>query len=261
MAQSHRRSNRKSVRAATPNSGIVPKGNDIFNSANHGIRISVLVDGKEIDITSVVDPKSPKFFKTGRKGPLQYFGRGKKSPKFYASSKLIANAIKVIEYQVPVVLEAMGEPVKSQIKLDAPSAVTHAEGKGLARSLSQGEAMDRLKSLTPELSLEEWAGPVLGPQDLFSKLRIARSTLHDWRRNRQIIGLLRGTRKHVFPVAQFVDGRPVEGIARVLKIITNPRTAWLWLIEGAEGGLPTNLDRLKAGDIDGVVNDARETFG
>lgn len=43
------------------------------------------------------------------------------------------------------------------------------------------------------------------------------------------MGLLRGERKLAYPLEQFVDARPIEGIADVLKVITDPRAAWLWL--------------------------------
>ncbi|WP_436285933.1 antitoxin Xre/MbcA/ParS-like domain-containing protein [Rhizobium sp. LjRoot258] len=45
-----------------------------------------------------------------------------------------------------------------------------------------------------------------------------RSTLHDWQKRGAVIGLLRGERKHVFPIAQFVDGRPIEGMSEITKI-------------------------------------------
>ncbi|RVC57294.1 hypothetical protein EN759_36120, partial [Mesorhizobium sp. M00.F.Ca.ET.038.03.1.1] len=34
----------------------------------------------------------------------------------------------------------------------------------------------------------------------------------------------------VFPLAQFLDGRPTPGIRQVLSSISNPRLAWQWLI-------------------------------
>ncbi len=55
--------------------------------------------------------------------------------------------------------------------------------------------------------------------------------LHDWQRRGAVIGLLKGERKHVFPLAQFVDGRPVEGMPQVTPIIRNPPVAWQWLIQ------------------------------
>lgn len=81
--------------------------------------------------------------------------------------------------------------------------------------------------------IEEWAGPVAGSTYLEETLRIPRSTLHRWQRRGEVIALRTGGRKHVFPLAQFVDGRPVPGIREVLGLIGHPRTAWSWLIRPA----------------------------
>lgn len=83
------------------------------------------------------------------------------------------------------------------------------------------------------LLIEEWAGPVAGSTYLEDTLRIPRSTLHRWQRRGEVIALRTGGRKHVFPLAQFVDGRPVPGIREVLRLIGHPRTAWSWLIRPA----------------------------
>jgi hypothetical protein len=55
--------------------------------------------------------------------------------------------------------------------------------------------------------------------------------LHRWQRNNEVVALRKGGRKHVFPLAQFVDGRPASGIREVLSSIAHPRLAWLWLIQ------------------------------
>ena len=77
--------------------------------------------------------------------------------------------------------------------------------------------------------MEDWAGQVAGQTYLEENLRIPRSTLHLWKRRNEVIALRTGRRKHVFPLAQFIDGRPVSGIRDVLSIISNPRVSWYWL--------------------------------
>ncbi|TGV50887.1 DUF2384 domain-containing protein, partial [Mesorhizobium sp. M00.F.Ca.ET.149.01.1.1] len=75
---------------------------------------------------------------------------------------------------------------------------------------------------------------------------IPRSTLHRWQRRGEVIGLRKGGRKHVFPLAQFVDGRPVPGISEVLSAITNPRLAWFWLTRPSpelDGRVPIEMLR------------------
>jgi hypothetical protein len=85
------------------------------------------------------------------------------------------------------------------------------------------------KDALETMSIEEWAGHVVGQTYLEEQLHIPRSTLHLWRRHNAVVALRAGSRKHVFPLAQFVDGRPVPGIRDVLSHIANPRRAWFWL--------------------------------
>ncbi|MBZ9843858.1 antitoxin Xre/MbcA/ParS toxin-binding domain-containing protein [Mesorhizobium sp. CA5] len=94
--------------------------------------------------------------------------------------------------------------------------------------------------------IEDWAGEVAGSTYLEDKLRIPRSTLHRWQRRGEVIALRKGGRKHVFPLAQFVDGRPVPGISDVLSAIANPRLAWFWLTRPSpelDGRIPIEMLR------------------
>ncbi|RWG87865.1 MAG: DUF2384 domain-containing protein [Mesorhizobium sp.] len=77
--------------------------------------------------------------------------------------------------------------------------------------------------------IEDWASEVAGSTYLEEKFRIPRSTLHRRQRRGEVIALRKGGRKHVFPLAQFVDGRPAPGISDILAAITNARLAWFWL--------------------------------
>lgn len=106
--------------------------------------------------------------------------------------------------------------------------------------------------------IEDWAGRVAGSTYLEENLRIARSTLHRWQRRGDVIALRKGGCKHVFPLAQFVDGRPVAGISDVQSLIGNPRLAWLWLTRPAsqlDGRIP--IDLLRQDQIEEVVEAAR----
>ncbi|UCI31770.1 hypothetical protein [Mesorhizobium sp. B4-1-4] len=82
--------------------------------------------------------------------------------------------------------------------------------------------------------IQSWAGKVVGQTYLENELRIPRSTLHLWKRRNEVIALPKSRRTHVFPLAQFVDGRPVDGISHVLAEIENPRSAWLWLVRQSD---------------------------
>ena len=105
--------------------------------------------------------------------------------------------------------------------------------------------------------LEDWAGEVAGSTYLEEKLRIPRSTLHRWQRRGEVVALRKGGRKHVFPLAQFVDGRPVLGISDVLSAIANPRLAWFWLTRPApelNGRVP--IEMLREDMVEDVVRAA-----
>ncbi len=73
------------------------------------------------------------------------------------------------------------------------------------------------------------------------------------------VALRKGGRKHVFPLAQFVDGRPVAGIREVVSVIANPRLAWFWLTRPSDrldGKTP--IDLLRQDRIEDVVAAARD---
>ncbi|TKB42746.1 MAG: DUF2384 domain-containing protein, partial [Mesorhizobium sp.] len=70
---------------------------------------------------------------------------------------------------------------------------------------------------------------------LQENLGISRSTLHRWQRSGTVVALRTGGRKHVFPLAQFIDGRPAPGIKEVSSAMPDPRRAWSWLIGPAPG--------------------------
>ncbi|UCI26194.1 antitoxin Xre/MbcA/ParS toxin-binding domain-containing protein [Mesorhizobium sp. B2-8-5] len=106
--------------------------------------------------------------------------------------------------------------------------------------------------------IEDWAGEVAGSTYLEERLRIPRSTLHRWQRRGEVVALRKGGRKHVFPLAQFVDGRPVPGISEVLSAIANPRLAWFWLSRPSpelDGRVP--IEMLRDDMVEDVVRAAR----
>jgi len=109
------------------------------------------------------------------------------------------------------------------------------------------------------MTIEEWAGRVAGATYLEENLRIPRSTLHRWFRCNEVIALRKGRQRHVFPLAQFVDGRPASGIRDVLVHITHPRQAWHWMIHPSpvlNGRTP--IDLLKQDLVGDVVSAAKE---
>ncbi len=145
------------------------------------------------------------------------------------------------------------------LTLNPRGAVEVSHGAPAGETIDRRDGLKRLAASAFPVTLEEWAGPLAGSSELAARLGIARSTLQDWRRSGAVVGLLKGTRKHLFPLAQFVDGHPVEGLAPVLAIIGDPRTTWLWLTEPyARGGSP--LEDLKRGRVAPVIDAARDDF-
>jgi hypothetical protein len=160
-----------------------------------------------------------------------------------------------------VVADLAGRPTGKLIQLKVDKPVEVSQGAGLAGMMDLDEGRRRLAAYATPVRLEDWAGPVAGPSDIEKAFGTKRSTLHDWQRRGAVIGLLKGERKHVFPLAQFVDGRPVEGMSDVTRIIENPRAAWQWLIQPKPSIGGTPLDRLKAGHLDEVIDAAERDFG
>jgi hypothetical protein len=143
-----------------------------------------------------------------------------------------------------------------------PVEVSQGEGLGELLTLEEGRRRVHDYALATGTSFESWSGATAGPVDLAHKLGVSRSTLHAWQTKRLAIGLLNGLRKTVFPLEQFVDGKPVAGIADVLAVIGEPRVAWMWLKEPSpllSGATP--LARLKRGHLDEVLRAAQTNFG
>lgn len=136
-----------------------------------------------------------------------------------------------------------------------------SQGAGLPAPIDLDEGRRRLAAFAEPMRLEDWAGPVAGPAEIEKTFGTKRSTLHDWQRRGAVIGLLKGERKHVFPLAQFVDGRPVEGMAQVTRIIANPRVAWQWLIRRKAEMGATPLALMKSDRLDEVLAAAERDFG
>jgi hypothetical protein len=118
--------------------------------------------------------------------------------------------------------------------------------------------MSRIEVAAPEEGLplaDDWAGPVAGPTLIETHFGIPRSTLYRWQKRNEVVWLnTRTSRKPVFPLRQFIDGRPARGIPEILQSFGDPRGAWQWLVTPNtlfEGAQP--LERLLEGDADAVI--------
>jgi hypothetical protein len=105
---------------------------------------------------------------------------------------------------------------------------------------------------------EDWAGPVAGPTAIERHFGIPRSTLFRWQKRNEAIAInSRSSSKPVFPLRQFLDGRPVDGLAEVISVLGNQKEAWKWLVTpyaGFHGEQPINC--LLDGSISEVIKAA-----
>lgn len=148
-----------------------------------------------------------------------------------------------------------------RIAIAFPAKVEPRKGTGFGELIDIEEGRRRLADYATDVPLEEWAGPLAGSSTLMQDMGIARSTLHDWQRRGEVIALLKGARKHVFPLAQFVDGRPAQGIRDILQIVESPRRAWFWLVKPSPLlGNKRPIDLLKQDRGQEVVDAARTVF-
>lgn len=136
-----------------------------------------------------------------------------------------------------------------------------SRGAGLGALISLEEGRSHLDRYAIAKPLERWAGPVAGAGEIEESLGIPRSTLSNWQKRGAVVGLLRGERKLAYPLEQFVDARPLEGIADVLRVARDARAAWLWMRQ-AHGALEgqSPLEALRGGDRDTVVRVAERDF-
>lgn len=176
-----------------------------------------------------------------------------------ARHRLVARKAELRKLIAEIVAEPEAAPEPLKLAPKTPAEVS--QGEGLGPLVSAAEGRERLAAYATPLKVEAWAGPLAGPTELEREHGVARSTLHTWQKQGAVIGLLVGVRKHAFPVEQFIDGRPVAGLARVLETIGDPRIAWLWLRQpnpGLAGASP--LARLQAGAVDSVIEVAQSNF-
>jgi hypothetical protein len=149
---------------------------------------------------------------------------------------------------------------RALISPSLPAETEPRKGTGFGELVDREESLRRLADYAVDVALEDWAGPVAGATAL-AEQGIARSTLHSWQQRGEVIGLLKGARRHVFPTDQFVDGRPAQGVGTVLEIAGAPRIAWFWLAKPSpllRGERP--IDLLKRDRLDEVVQAARAAF-
>ena len=161
-----------------------------------------------------------------------------------------------------ILIEAAGHGrAEARTVIKPAGRVEKSRGAGLGDRVALEEGRDRLAGYAIARPLESWAGPVAGAGEIEAMLGIPRSTLSSWQQRGSVVGILRGERKLAYPLDQFVDARPLEGIGDILHLAPDARSAWLWLRQphGAlERRLP--LEVLKSGERGRVVTAAERDF-
>jgi hypothetical protein len=156
---------------------------------------------------------------------------------------------------------ARDDQADDRIEIPVPAKVEPRKGTGFGELFNIEEGRRRLADYAVDIPLEDWAGPLAGSSALMEDMGIARSTLHDWQRRGEVIALLKGARKHVFPLAQFVDGRPAQGLRDILNIIDSPRHAWFWMVQASPLlGNKRPIELLRLDRRQEVVEAARTVF-
>lgn len=215
------------------------------------------------DILDVLARHNPKISKAALKGKSRVVAAVTAAAVRLSDEQqrqILTHEKNLVEAMEAVVADLTDKDGGELIHLELDKPIEVSQGEGLGELLEQDEGRERIAAIAAPVRLEDWAGPVAGPGEIERAFGTRRSTLHDWHKRGAIIGLLKGERKHVFPLAQFVDGRPVQGMSEVTRVIGNPRVAWQWLTQAKPsiGGKP--LDRLKQGHIDQVVAAAERDF-
>lgn len=152
-------------------------------------------------------------------------------------------------------------PEHKKIPLTIPKNIEPSTGEGLGMIITAQEGEKLLTELAVARRVEDWAGPVAGATELQRDFGIPRSTLNRWQHAGEVIALLKGTRKHVYPIEQFIDGRPALGISMIDTLASNQRVAWLWLRQANPLlGNRKPIDLMKQDRVDEVVEAARTYF-
>lgn len=173
----------------------------------------------------------------------------------------ISSAISVQTQAVQRALPTIEDDVENLAQIFIGHIVAEAQGRFDPR-------LQRFKAVPPPAvpqaplsAASDWAGPVAGPTVIERHFGIPRSTLFRWQKRDEVIALKSGSSRFVFPLKQFVDARPADGIAELIAMFGDHRLAWRWLMAPTDKlGGNSPIDTLLAGKLANVVAAARLTL-
>ncbi len=115
------------------------------------------------------------------------------------------------------------------------------------------------ESLKPFVVHRRPSSEMTGISDAAARLEVSRTTVYDWVDKKTLLGWKSTKRGLKIPVEQILGpGKVVPGIAEVLQIIDDPELTWVFLSEEwpFANQVARPIDKLKAGDVEEVVNTA-----
>lgn len=118
-----------------------------------------------------------------------------------------------------------------------------------------------MASIVTRAPVESWAGVVADAEATAARLGVTLDKLSGWLEEGRIISVAPLDSENVYPIEQFVDGRPVKGLRELVAICPAPRSAWLWLRQPHvffDGRTP--LAALSSGDQEGAIECAHRDF-
>ncbi|MEW9838724.1 antitoxin Xre/MbcA/ParS-like domain-containing protein [Mesorhizobium marinum] len=184
-----------------------------------------------------------------------------RKPALLAASRLagsiaasIAVQTQIVQRAFPAIVDRLDDLSDNFVASLVGEAIGKSEPPTQAHiaSTSDGEATLALP--------DDWAGPVAGPTILERRYGMARSTLFRWMKRGEAVSLRTSGNRPVFPLKQFVDGRPADGIPELVAIFGDARRAWLWLVSPCaelHGNHP--IDELVEGRPARAIEIARQT--
>jgi hypothetical protein len=153
-------------------------------------------------------------------------------------------------------------PPRELIEIDVSTKpVENSIGEGVGVQISPEEGLRRLLEAAESISLDERLGHLCDSAEIERLLGIPRRNLQTWHRRNLIVSFKDDRGEYLYPLEQFADAKPVDGMREVLQIIRYTYTAWTWLIrpKPSIGGVP--LDLLKRGKLYDVLEAAERDFG
>ena len=131
-------------------------------------------------------------------------------------------------------------------------------GAGVGEVTSADAGRTALDAITMDDDTTDWVrSDLLGAVDAAGLLRVARSTLDNWRKEGRVLAFAKGVRNFVYPVEQFEGSKPVDGLREVRARFASNESAWEWLVthNRLTGNAPP-LEWLRTGHQDEVARAA-----